>query len=392
MSHDLLLLAPSLVLLVLVIVLIIRGRSPSSSADMLDELDAWRKAQDARNEEWERQVREAMTQNQQATVTTLGTYARTVADMQRQVTDSLSAMREENIRYLGAMQQNVDSQLRNSFAASSKQMTEQLGKVFEGIGEVKDITSGIDDLRRILGNVKNRGEIGELQAKGILDDILAPGQYAENVECKPRSGLRVEYAVRLPGEGDAPLWLPIDCKFPKEDYEKILDAETRGDNEALKKAREGLAARIRSEARDIRAKYICPPHTTDFGILFLPTEGLYAEALRLPGVADTAQRLFHVIVAGPTTLSAVLDSLAMGFRTLAVQKRSEEVWRILSDFRTEFSKFQDELSRARARSAQVEKSFEEIGIRCRRLDKTLVALETDSDQMSLAGSGRSEAP
>jgi len=220
-------------------------------------------------------------------------------------------------------------------------VSERLEQVHRGLGEMQALAAGVGDLKRVLTNVKTRGTWGEVQLGALLEQVMAPGQYDANVATRKGSSDRVEFAVKLPGR-DAPdsiVWLPIDAKFPQEDYQRLIEASERGDGDSIEAAARQLEVRVRQSARDIHDKYLDPPHTTDFGILFLPTEGLYAEVLRRPGLSDQVQRDLRVVIAGPTTLWAVLNSLQMGFRTLAIEKRSSEVWVVLGTVKTQFAKF-----------------------------------------------------
>src|SRR5690606_19177983 len=229
---------------------------------------------------------------------------------------------------------------------SFKQVAERLEQVHRGLGEMQRLASDVGSLNRVLSNVKTRGIFGEVQLAGLLEQVFTPEQYAVNVETVPGTGARVEFAIRFPGRGgpgDAPLWLPIDAKFPREDYERLLEAQDRADVAGIEAAAKAIETRLRVEARVIRDKYIAPPHTSDFAILFVPTEGLYAEALRRPGLVESLQRDYRVMLAGPTTLLATLNSLQMGFRTLALEKRSSEVWQVLGAVKTEFGTFGDVL-------------------------------------------------
>ncbi len=244
------------------------------------------------------------------------------------------------------------------------------------------------DLKKVLTNVKTRGTWGEVQLESLLEQMLTADQYAKNVATVPGSSERVEFAVRLPGrnagaangEANQPVWLPIDAKFPREDYERLIDAQERADPQAVEEAARALEARIRQEARTIRDKYVAPPHTTDFALLFLPTEGLYAEVLRRPGLSDLLQRDFRVTVAGPTTLSALLNSLQMGFRTLAIEQRSSEVWQVLGAVKNEFGKFGEVLAKTKSQLETVARSIESAERRTRVMSKTLRAVEALPDE------------
>jgi DNA recombination protein RmuC len=242
---------------------------------------------------------------------------------------------------------------------------------------MQTLARDVGSLNRVLTNVKTRGMFGEVQLAALLADVFTPEQYAANVETVPGSRERVEFAVRLPGRQDdqSPVWLPIDAKFPREDYERLLDAQERADRDGVEAASRAIENRFRQEARTIRDKYIAAPHTTDFGILFVPTEGLYAEALRRPGLVDALQRDHKVILAGPTTLLATLNSLQMGFRTLALEKRSAEVWQVLGAVKTEFEKFGGVLARTREKIDAVGKSIDAAEVRARAMARQLRAVE-----------------
>jgi DNA recombination protein RmuC len=249
--------------------------------------------------------------------------------------------------------------------------------VHRGLGEMQNLAKGVGDLKRVLGNVKTRGTFGEVQLGALLEQILTAEQYATNCVTVPGSTERVEFAVRLPGSTpDQPVWLPIDAKFPREDYERLLDAQDRADPEAAAAAAAALERRIREEAKRIRDKYIAPPHTTDFGLLFLPTEGLYAEVIRRPGLFEALQRDFRITLAGPTTLSALLNSLQMGFRTLAIEQRSSEVWQILGAVKSEFGKFADVLEKTQKQIETVSNSIGKAGVRTRAIERRLRSVET----------------
>lgn len=256
----------------------------------------------------------------------------------------LKSLQTDNAAQLDKMREVVDEKLQKTLearlSASFKQISDQLGAVQRGLGEMQTLATGVGDLKRVLSNVKTRGAFGEVRLGALLEQILTTDQYASNVAVVPHSGERVEYAIRLPGHNaDAPVWLPIDCKFPVEDYQRLLDAQEAADVDATNAAAAALQRCVEIEAKRIRDKYISPPHTTDFALLFLPTEGLYAEVIRRPGLFEKLQREYHITVAGPTTLAAILNALQMGFRTLAIEQRSSEVWQILGAVKTEFGKF-----------------------------------------------------
>jgi DNA recombination protein RmuC len=256
----------------------------------------------------------------------------------------LRGMQEDNQKKLDEMRATVDEKLQATIeqrlGAAFKQVSDRLEAVHKGLGEMQSLAVGVGDLKRVLTNVKTRGGFGETQLEALLEHCLAPGQYAKNVQTRAGSAERVDFAVRMPnGANGGPLWLPIDAKFPQEDYARLQDAAERGDLAGAEEAGHALEMRIRSEAKSIRDKYVSPPSTTDFALLFLPTEGLYAEVLRRPGLVETLQRDCKVVVVGPTTLAAILNSLQMGFRTLAIEKRSHEVWQLLGAVKTQFGQF-----------------------------------------------------
>jgi DNA recombination protein RmuC len=241
---------------------------------------------------------------------------------------------------------------------------------------MQHLATGVGDLNRVLGNVKSRGVFGEVQLAGLLEQVFAPDQYAANVATVPGRNERVEFAVRFPGtDGDSPVWLPIDAKFPREDYERLLDAQENADLEAARSAGDALERRVRQEAQRICDKYVAAPHTTEFAILFLPTEGLYAEVLRRPGLVESLQRDCRIAVAGPTTLLALMTSFQMGFRTLAIQKRSSEVWRTLSAVKSEFGKFGDVLDGVQKKLAEASNKIEQTGVRTRAIQRQLREVE-----------------
>jgi len=294
--------------------------------------------------------------------------------------EGLKALREGNEKKLEAMRRTVDEKLQSTLekrlGESFALVSERLEAVQRGLGEMRNLASGVGDLKRMLTNVKARGTWGEYQLGAILERVLSPGQYEKNVS--PRGGSEVvEYAVKLPAQGDEdrPVWLPIDAKFPQEDYERLQEAAEASDAEALQSAVRALSASIRKSAKEISEKYLEPPLTTDFAILFLPTEGLYAEVLRQPGLHDELQTKHRVIVAGPTTLSAILNSLRVGFRTLAIEKRSAEVWRILAAVKTEFGKFGEVLTKVKRQLGTVAKTLDQAETRTRQMERKLRPLE-----------------
>jgi DNA recombination protein RmuC len=294
----------------------------------------------------------------------------------------LMQIQTDNSAKLEEMRKTVDEKLQGTLdkrlGESFKLVSERLELVQKGLGEMQTLATGVGDLKKVLTNVKTRGTWGEMQLGNLLEQILTQDQYARNVKTNPAGSELVEFAIKLPGrdeDGDKPVWLPIDAKFPKEDYERLVDASERSDVEAVEQAAKSLEARVRSQARDIRDKYIAEPHTTNFGLLYLPTEGLYAEVLRRPGLADSLQREYRIVVVGPTTLAALLNSLQMGFRTLAIQQRSSEVWKVLGAVKTDFGKFGDLLDSIKKKLDETGNTIEKAAHRSRQLEKKLKKVE-----------------
>ena len=313
-----------------------------------------------------------------------------MAEVRQTVEQKLGAIQLDNEKKLEQMRATVDEKLHATLEArlgeSFKQVADRLEQVHKGLGEMQLLAKDVGSLQRVLNNVKTRGVFGEMQLAGLLEQVFTPEQYATNVETVPGSNARVEFAIRLPGRRDdgAPLWLPIDAKFPREDYERLLDAQERADPVAVEASAKAIETRFRIEARSIRDKYVAPPHTTDFAILFVPTEGLYAEALRRPGLLEALQREHKVMLAGPTTLLATLTSLQMGFRTLVLEKRSAEVWEKLGAVKTEFGKFGTVLSRAREQTASVLKTLDAADVRTRQMTRALKDVESLPDEQAQA--------
>ncbi len=297
----------------------------------------------------------------------------------------IASLQESNERRLEQIRSTVDTQLHETLekrlGESFKVVSDQLSAVNRGLGEMSQLADGVGDLKRVLTNVKARGMWGEFQLHAILEEVLSPSQYETNVATKKGSGERVEFVIRLPGtENDEPVLLPIDAKFPKEDYERLVDARTAGDALGAESARKAVFARVKKEAKDISEKYINVPVTTDFAILFLPTEGLYAEVLQSPGFVQELQRLYRVSIAGPTTLGALLNSLQMGFRTLAIQKRSSEVWHLLSSVKGEIARFADLLDKMRKHLDLATSDLSQVTRRSDTIQKKLHAVETIDDR------------
>lgn len=296
-------------------------------------------------------------------------------------------MQDDNNRRLEQMRNTVDEKLQKTLeeriGQSFRIVNQSLAKVTEGIGEMQSIASGVGDLKKVLSNVKTRGVLGEIQLAAILEEILPHEQYEENVNTTGEAGNVVEFAVKLPGAGEEPVWLPIDAKFPGDTYQKLLDAYETGDAKIVDAAKKELVSIIKKEAKDINRKYISPPKTTNFGIMFLPFEGLYSEVIRL-GMVELLQREYRVNIAGPTTIAAMLNSLQMGFRTLAIQKRSDEVWKVLGAVRREFEKFEAELLKAKKNISQANKNLDTlIGTRSNKVLSSLKKVEKLPDSGSL---------
>lgn len=292
----------------------------------------------------------------------------------------LAAIQADNAAKLEEMRRTVDEKLHATLeqrlGASFKLVSERLEQVHRGLGEMQTLAAGVGDLKRVLTNVKSRGTWGEVQLSALLEQLLTAEQFAANVATRPGSNERVDFAIRLPGRGDgAVVWLPIDAKYPIEDYQRLLDAQERGEPLAVEEAARAIELRLKAEAKSIHEKYVAPPHTTDFALLYLPLEGLYAEALRRPGLAETLQRDFRVSLSGPTTLAAMLNSLQMGFRTLAIEQRSAEVWAVLGAVKTEFGKFGEALAHTKKKLDEASNSISKAETRTRQLTRKLKEVE-----------------
>ena len=298
------------------------------------------------------------------------------------VEGKLAQLQSDNTAKLEEMRRTVDEKLQGTLdkrlGESFKQVSDRLELVHKGLGEMQTLASGVGDLKRVLTNVKTRGTWGEMQLGNLLEQILTIDQFGRNVRMKPPGGETVEFAIKLPGPEEHEtkvVWLPIDAKFPKESYERLVDASERGDVVGVEQAAKDLETAVRSQARAIRDKYLAPPFTTDFGLLYLPTEGLYAEVLRRPGLLDSLQREQRVVIVGPTTLAALLNSLQMGFRTLAIQKRSSEVWKVLGAVKTEFGKFGDMLDKVKKKLDETGNTIDDAVHRSRQIEKRLRKVE-----------------
>jgi DNA recombination protein RmuC len=311
--------------------------------------------------------------------------ARRLSEIRQTLEAQLAQLQTTNAAKLDEMRATVDEKLQTTLHArlgeSFKQVADRLEQVHKGLGEMQTLAQGVGDLKHLLTNVKTRGIFGEAQLAALLEQVFVPDQYAMQIATRPGSKNAVDFAIKLPGTSDngEPLWLPIDAKFPNEDYERLLDAQGRADVAGAEAAGKALEIRIRLEARSIVDKYVEPPYTTDFAILFLPTEGLYAEVLRRPGLMEALQREHRITLAGPTTLLAMLSSLKMGFRTLALEKRSSEVWQVLGAVKTEFGKFGDVLAKVKSQTETVLKTLDGAETRSRAMARVLKQVEAMPD-------------
>ncbi|KQW96820.1 recombinase RmuC [Massilia sp. Root418] len=410
MNHTefLVLLALGAVLLVLQILALLRGRSQGGGhAELASHIERVERevrmqlqatAQASRQE-----MGQTLAQSHAATVQQLDgmrrqievlteSNARRLLEVRATLEVKMRELQTDNGARLEEMRKTVDEKLHATLearlSASFQQVSERLERVHQGLGEMQLLAQGVGDLKRVLTNVKTRGTWGEVQLEMLLEQVLTPDQYAKNVETVAGSNARVEFALKLPGQvaGGAPVWMPIDAKFPKEQYERLLEAAERADAEGVATAGRELERAVRGEAKTIADKYLAPPQTTDFAILFLPTEGLYAEVMRRPGLADDLQRVNRVSIAGPSTLMALLNSLQMGFRTLALEKRSSEVWQVLGAVKTEFGKFGDVLAATKLTLEKAARNIETAEVRSRQMArklKTVEALPSEAAQLML---------
>ena len=302
----------------------------------------------------------------------------------------LQQLQQTNAAKLDEMRKTVDEKLQTTLEKrlgdSFKQVADRLEQVHKGLGEMQTLAQGVGDLQRVLTNVKSRGMFGEVQLEALLEQVLTIEQYAKQVETKPRSNQRVDFAIRFPGRSadGTPVWLPIDAKFPRDDYERLLDAQDRADPAAADIASRALESRIRVEAKSICESYLCPPHTTDFAILFLPVESLYAEVLRRPGLMDSLQRDYRVTLAGPTTLLAMLNSLHMGFRTLALEQQASEVWKVLGAVKTEFERYGTWVEKIREQVRKASDTLENASARTNQMRRALKVVEALPDAQAQA--------
>ena len=325
------------------------------------------------------------------------TINESLENIRRAINGQMESIRQENNRQLEQMRQTVDEKLQKTLndriSQSFELVNKRLEEVYAGLGEMRSLASNVGDLKKVLSNVKTRGVLGEVQLGAILEQILSPEQYEANVKTRPGSTNFVEFAVKLPGSDEGTVWLPIDAKFPADAYVQLMEAHESADPDRVRAAGAVLEQRIRSFAKDIRDKYIAPPHTTDFGIMFLPTEGLYAEVVQR-GMIEILQNEYHVNIAGPTTMAALLNSLQMGFRTLAIQKRSGEVWKVLGAVKTEFDKFGNVVQAAQQRLEQANSELDKlVGVRTRQIQRKLATVTslTDGEAAALLEDGGSSA-
>ena len=393
-----------LVLIGLLIAVLVKLSARKDDAAMQEKLDRLQKELRDEVRQSRRESNEAIqqaVQHMSQVLLTAQTAANTAVNenlesIRRAMVTQLSGIREENSRQLEQMRQTVDEKLQKTLndriTQSFQLVNERLEQVYAGLGEMRTLASGVGDLRKVLSNVKTRGILGEVQLGAILEQILSPEQYESNVKTRPNTSHFVEFAVKLPGADEGTVWLPIDAKFPVDAYTQLLDAYDTADPDAVKAAGSLLEQRIKSFARDIRDKYVAPPHTTDFAIMFLPIEGLYAEVVRR-GMIETLQKDYRINIAGPTTMAALLNSLQMGFRTLAIQKRSGEVWNLLGAVKTEFDKFGAVIEAAQQRLEQAGDELDKlVGVRTRQIQRRLAQVTAlpDSEAAPLIGGDSGE--
>jgi DNA recombination protein RmuC len=365
---------------IVALVVALARRGKRDDAELIQRLELLERAQ----ERGERLIREEMArgreENANAAKTQRGELTASLESVRGIVDLRLKQLQEDNTGQLEKMRATVDEKLQGTLekrlGESFKLVSERLEQVHQGLGAMRQLASDVGGLQRVLANVKTRGGWGEVQLGNLLEQVLTADQFSRNVQTRDESGERVDFAIKLPGdENGAPVWLPIDSKFPTEDYQRLLAAQDKGDVELIESAMKGLETQLRKSAKDICGKYINPPRTTDFALMFLPTEGLFAEAIRRVGLVEQVQRDCRVIFAGPTTLAALLNSLQMGFRTLAIQKRSSEVWNLLAGVKTEFGKFGEALSSVKDKLEQAARKMEDVDVRSRAISKKLRDVE-----------------
>src|SRR6187399_2186725 len=373
---DLLYVAIGLVgggLLVALVVLLIRRRNQGAAMELakrLETIDRSLRDEFSRN----REEAGAAAKNQREELATSLESVRSTVDVR------LRHLQDDNAAHIERMRATVDEKLQGTLerrlGEAFRAVSDRLEQVHQGLGAMQQLASDVGGLQKVLANVKTRGGWGEVQLGTLLEQLLTPEQFDRNVQTRDESGERVDYAIKLPGEGNgAAVWLPIDAKFLMEDYQRLITAQESGDSMLTDSAMKDLETQLRKSAKDICGKYINPPKTTDFALMFLPTEGLYAEAIRRVGLVEQVQRDCRVVFAGPTTLAALLNSLQMGFRTLAIQKRSSEVWNLLAGVKTEFAKFGDSLSKVKDKLDQAASDMDKVAVRSRAITKKLRDVE-----------------
>ena len=366
--------------LLIAIALWLGRRREDGNATLLTKIELLERAQ----ERGERMIREEMTRGREENANAAKTQREELTaslESVRGIVDlRLQELQKDNAQQIERMRATVDEKLQGTLekrlGESFKLVSERLEKVHQGLGAMQQLASDVGGLQRVLTNVKTRGGWGEVQLGTLLEQLLTSEQFDRNVQTRDESGERVDYAIKLPGEGNgAAVWLPIDAKFPMEDYQRLITAQESGDSLLTDGAMKDLETQLKKSAKDICTKYINPPKTTDFALMFLPTEGLYAEAIRRVGLVEQVQRDCRVVFAGPTTLAALLNSLQMGFRTLAIQKRSSEVWNLLAGVKTEFAKFGDSLSKVKDKLDQAASDMDKVAVRSRAITKKLRDVE-----------------
>lgn len=365
---------------IVAVIFALARRGQKDDSELLKRFELLERAQ----ERGERLIREEMArsreENANAAKTQRGELTASLESVRGIVDLRLKQLQEDNTGQLEKMRATVDEKLQGTLekrlGESFKLVSERLEQVHQGLGAMRQLASDVGGLQKVLANVKTRGGWGEVQLGNLLEQVLTADQFSRNVQTRDETAERVDFAIKLPGdENGAPVWLPIDSKFPTEDYQRLLAAQDIGDAESIESAMKGLETQLRKNAKDICGKYINPPRTTDFALMFLPTEGLYAEAIRRVGLVEQVQRDCRVVFAGPTTLAALLNSLQMGFRTLAIQKRSSEVWNLLAGVKTEFGKFGEALSSVKDKLEQAARKMEDVDVRSRAITKKLRDVE-----------------
>jgi DNA recombination protein RmuC len=366
--------------LLVTLAFLLTRRSGSANGLLLRKMEILESAQ----ERADRMIREEMSRGREESATVAKSQreelTKSLEDVRAIVDLRLKELQRDNAQQIDKMRATVDEKLQGTLekrlGESFKLVSDRLEQVHQGLGAMRQLASDVGGLQKVLANVRTRGGWGEVQLGALLEQVLTPEQFARNVKTREESGDHVEFAIKLPGdENGAPVWLPIDAKFPTEDYQRLLAAQEQGSAVAVDEAMKSLETQLKKCAKDICQKYINPPRTTDFALMFLPTEGLYAEAIRRVGLVEQVQRDCRVVFAGPTTLAALLNSLQMGFRTLAIQKRSSEVWNLLAGVKTEFGKFGDALSSAKEKLDQAARKMEDVDVRSRAITRKLRDVE-----------------